>query len=649
MPLKNLLDLVRSTTTARPTTDDEQAPSAMRMRGDYARLEQRVVFSGSPIGDVDMGDVLGDADVDQLDFDGGSDGFFGITDDIDVGFWEPDVFDATESANRKELVFVDTSAADHELLLADLLESREGLDLEVVLIDGDQDGIEQITEALLGFDQLDAIHIVSHGEEGQVHLGDSLLNSQSLSANASQVASWGHALRSDGDILIYGCDLAGNVDGLELIDSISTLTDADVAASDDLTGHADLGGDWEFEYFVGTVEADVAFTSQVQTGWFHTLAGEVAATDEILVNSDPSLPINEVQTTWTGDSSIGIADDGSYVSVFTSTTTDIATGGAVDSDVYFQRFDNLGNTLGDAVRVNQELSNFQDNASVAVNPNGNFVVVWESTGQDNSNVVDDGIYMRMFDADGNPVGNALNPAGDEVLVYEAAFAVGNQSHADIAMNDLGQFVIAWDGEGPPDSQGVYARTFNADGTAASGSFLANEVNNIGFGFNQQNPSVGISGSGVVTIAWEELSTSNVEGRQFDFVGNSVGNEFFGPYSYNVFADQYNTTDPNRVQQFGDIFLDASQPSIDVRDDGYVAIAVKASSNLSFNSGIAVIVMNPDLSNPLDFGAQLVSLLPLNIDFSIADSNQGNQFNPAISFANDDSDALVVTWAGNANL
>ncbi len=52
------------------------------------------------------------------------------------------------------------------------------------------------------------------------------------------------ALDEAGDILIYGCDVASGADGQALIDTISHLTGADVAASIDKTGGVSAGGDW---------------------------------------------------------------------------------------------------------------------------------------------------------------------------------------------------------------------------------------------------------------------------------------------------------------------------------------------------------------------------------------------------------------------
>ena len=47
--------------------------------------------------------------------------------------------------------------------------------------------------------------------------------------------------------------LAGNAEGESFIESISAITGADVAASNDLTGAADQGGDWVLEESVGAI------------------------------------------------------------------------------------------------------------------------------------------------------------------------------------------------------------------------------------------------------------------------------------------------------------------------------------------------------------------------------------------------------------
>ena len=58
---------------------------------------------------------------------------------------------------------------------------------------------------------------------------------------------------------------------MALVDSIAALTGADVAASDDLTGSALLGGDWDLEYRAGDVETAIAVSTQFQQDWSHVL------------------------------------------------------------------------------------------------------------------------------------------------------------------------------------------------------------------------------------------------------------------------------------------------------------------------------------------------------------------------------------------
>ena len=109
-----------------------------------------------------------------------------------------------------------------------------------------------------------SIHIVSHAEDGAVKLGKIWLGESNLAGYAGQLASWQSSLTTDADILFYGCDLASDPSGKTLIDSVSELTGADVAASTDDTGHATYGGDWELEYTTGAVETGVAFSVDVQ-------------------------------------------------------------------------------------------------------------------------------------------------------------------------------------------------------------------------------------------------------------------------------------------------------------------------------------------------------------------------------------------------
>ena len=116
-------------------------------------------------------------------------------------------------------------------------------------------GIEYITSTLSTYQDISAIHIVTHGAPGQINIGSDVLEAVSLQTRAQDLAAWGNALIPGGDILFYGCSVAqGNVGG-GLIDRIAALSRADVAASIDNTGASDLGGNWILEYHTGPIEA----------------------------------------------------------------------------------------------------------------------------------------------------------------------------------------------------------------------------------------------------------------------------------------------------------------------------------------------------------------------------------------------------------
>ncbi len=170
-----------------------------------------------------------------------------------------------------EIVFVDTATPDYQTLV-DGLVGDPNRHFEVIYIDSDQDGLKVISDHLASASEVDAIHLISHGAPGEIELGNQRLTEDLLVDNATRVAAWSTAFSQDGDILIYGCDLASTVEGEQLVDSLALLTSADVAASDDLTGQASLGGDWDLEYRTGAIEADIAFTAHTQSTFEGVLA-----------------------------------------------------------------------------------------------------------------------------------------------------------------------------------------------------------------------------------------------------------------------------------------------------------------------------------------------------------------------------------------
>lgn len=152
------------------------------------------------------------------------------------------------TANATKIAFVDDSIADSQNLIASL-----GADVEVVCING-EDGLFRMAEVLQDRSDLDSVMVFSHGAPGKVFLGDAELSSATLDRYADALAVIGGALTEQGDLLFYGCDVGAGEAGRTLVNELARLTGADVAASDDPSGGAAQGGDWDLEVQSGTID-----------------------------------------------------------------------------------------------------------------------------------------------------------------------------------------------------------------------------------------------------------------------------------------------------------------------------------------------------------------------------------------------------------
>lgn len=161
----------------------------------------------------------------------------------------------------------------------------------------------------------------------------------------------------------------------------------------------------------------------------------------------------------------------------------------------------------------------QSSNAIATDHDGNFVVTWTSTGRpgDAHDGSGMGVYARRFQANGTAI-------GAEFLVNSTT--LGNQQHSTVAMNDAGEFIIVWTSADGQDTSlaGVYAQRYNADGTTNGGEFLVN-TNTTG---NQSTPSVALANDGSFVIVWIDGSPSSgpeVRGQRYIKNGATRGAEF----------------------------------------------------------------------------------------------------------------------------
>jgi hypothetical protein len=154
----------------------------------------------------------------------------------------------------QQLAFIDSAVEDYPLLVEDLLTTGT----LVFVLDPTRDGITQITDTLNAYIDISGLHIISHGSAGHLQLGNSVVNSQDLSLRQQDLKTWEiwqNTLTPDADILLYGCDVANGEQGTQFVTALAQLTGADIAASTDSTGNADLSGNWVLEYETGEIQS----------------------------------------------------------------------------------------------------------------------------------------------------------------------------------------------------------------------------------------------------------------------------------------------------------------------------------------------------------------------------------------------------------
>jgi cysteine-rich repeat protein len=156
--------------------------------------------------------------------------------------------------------------------------------------------------------------------------------------------------------------------------------------------------------------------------------------------------INEFATDQQFHTSVSMAGDGSFVVVWESEGQDTSYSG-----IYGRLMHADGTPVGPEFRINQVYLGDQMFPSMAMAPDGGFVVVWESEDQDGDGF---GIFARRYDASGLPLGDEF-----QVNVH----AQGDQDSVSVAMDARGRFVVVWASSSPPEQDGIYAQRFDASG------------------------------------------------------------------------------------------------------------------------------------------------------------------------------------------
>lgn len=182
----------------------------------------------------------------------------------------PIVADASphEEARARELLAIDERVSERELLAA---AARAGV--EVLFIDAERDGVAQIAAVMEGR-AFTAVHLIAHGRPGEVQIGSTRLDARHAADRRGSLARWfapAARLGRAPELLIYACDVSYGPAGAALMRTLAAATGAEVAASNDRTGGADAGGDWDLEASTGPIEASLPIAASAARAYPATL------------------------------------------------------------------------------------------------------------------------------------------------------------------------------------------------------------------------------------------------------------------------------------------------------------------------------------------------------------------------------------------
>ncbi len=234
------------------------------------------------------------------------------------------------------------------------------------------------------------------------------------------------------------------------------------------------------------------------------LAGEARAA----VRFGPEFRVNTHEQEAQRRSSLALEDNGDFVVVWDSLLQD-----GSEQGVFGQRYNSAGVALAAEFQVNTYTANAQGEAALAMDDDGDFIVVWTSQPYGSYS----GVFARRFDSAGSPQG---------VEFQVNAFTPGTQERAAVAMDADGDFVATWqsDNQGPS-STDVFARRFSSTGSVQAAEF---QINTYTQGI-QDRPSIGMDDDGDFVVSWtsagQDGSSEGVFARRFGSSGAPQGLEF----------------------------------------------------------------------------------------------------------------------------
>lgn len=156
--------------------------------------------------------------------------------------------------------------------------------------------------------------------------------------------------------------------------------------------------------------------------------------------------------------------------------------------IYARTFNAVGTPDGPSYPISDQPSVDSDDPVVAVDANGNWAAAWETSVCNTGNC---DIFSKVFDS-------SHNPTSSEILVNTTTS--NDHEDTDVAMDAAGNFVVLWEADNDQDGEdyGVFLRKFNLAGTALSGEIQVNDYTS----YDQDDARIAMDSDGNFIVVWE---------------------------------------------------------------------------------------------------------------------------------------------------
>jgi hypothetical protein len=274
-----------------------------------------------------------------------------------------------------------------------------------------------------------------------------------------------------------------------------------------------------------------------------------------------------------------------------------------------QRYGSNGLPAGAEFLVNSCTTEWQTRPSVAIDAEGDFVVVWDSDESDGDDSWENSIQGRLFSSNGDPTGPDFQVN---------SYTTGLQSDPEVGMNADGDFVVVWTSVGSegsdPTGASIQGRIFSSSGAPITPQVQINTYTTSA----QIGPAVAVNGEGSFVVVWtsygsngdDDDGSASIQGRVFASNGAPIGVQ--------AQVNTYTTS----LQE---------SPAVAIDQDGNFVVTWTSWGSVG----------DDDQGTSVQGQLYASNLLPVGSQFQINTYTTGHQGGSAVEF--DTAGRFVVVW------